>query len=394
MTQSRPRISFGQQHPSTKLASGVSLIARLSKSPRSSPKQPQAMRHSPRITPTKCSWPAKTTTPTQPQTQMEQEKENTDDYDYSPGVISRASCEPLSASASPSPLPNISVAKRQRQDYLMGTSPPPFHIRRDSDVQTSTPVGNSTLKAFENLDISSDITTPKKSTEKSMDTPTKSRTSIDSITRTVSITLSSIYDEINETPRKKRPIEARAPSTLPRRKRSGMLRHRPSKLDLIDHKELTFFPLHAQASDCGNSEPLVFVEDYFVSDYERSRKNPDASIKKCTTCFAPLYEFSSFLESMDKRDACKYSEFVCTKCAHKAFPDRSAKFGRSVRKAQSSYELRSSPTMAQSTAGTSSSRPMWWDSLSRKLRWRWRTKGLIPKDVLDLINPPAPPSHY
>ncbi|AOW04935.1 hypothetical protein B0I72DRAFT_137137 [Yarrowia lipolytica] len=392
MTESRPKISFGHQHPSAKLASGVSLIARLSKSPRSTPKQ--AMRDSPRLTPTKSPWPAKTITPTQPQTQMDEEKENTDDYDYSPGVITRASCEPLSASASPSPLPKISVAKRQRQDYLMGTSPPTFHIRRDSEVQTSTPVGNSTLKAFENLDISCDIVTPKKSTELSIDSPTKQRTSFDSITRTVSITLSSVYDEINETPRKKRPIESRAPSTLPRRKRSGFLRHRPSKLDLIDHKELTFFPLHAQASDCGNNEPLVFVEDYFVSDYERSLKNPEASIKKCTTCFAPLYEFSSFLESMDKRDACKYSEFVCTKCTHKAFPDRSTGFGRSVRKAQSSYELRSRQPMAQSSVGTSPSRPMWWDSLSRKLRWRWRTKGLIPKDVLDLINPPAPTSHY
>ncbi|KAG5372178.1 hypothetical protein CJU90_2260 [Yarrowia sp. C11] len=351
------------------------------------------IRHSPRVTPTKSQWPAKTVTPTQPQTQT-QEKENNDDRDYSPSVISRASCEPLSASASPSPLPNITVAKRQRQDYMMGNSPPPFQIRQDSEVQTSTPVGNATLKAFENLDISGEITTPKKrSTELSVDTPTKSRASIDSLTRTVSITLSSIYDELNETPRKKRPLEARAPSTLPRRKRSGFLRHRPSKLDLIDHKELTFFPLHAQASDCGNSEPLVFVEDYFVSDYERSRKNPDASVKKCTTCFAPLYEFSSFLDSLDKRDACKYSEFVCTKCAHKAFPNRSTALGRSVRKAQSSYELRSRPPLAQS-ASNSSSRPMWWDSLSRKLRWRWRTKGLIPKDVLDLINPPAPPSHY
>ncbi|KAG5366949.1 hypothetical protein CJU89_1398 [Yarrowia sp. B02] len=388
MAEPRPRISLGQHphhsHPSTKLASGVSLIARLSKSPRSSPK---AMRPSPRLTPTRTR---------SPKTQME-EKENSDDpncsLDYSPSIsLSRASCD-LSASASPSPLPNISVAKRQRQDYLMGTSPPPFHIRSDSDVQTSTPTGNSTLKAFENLDISNEISTPKKSAEMTVETPTKSRTSLESLTRTVSITLSSIYDEMHETPRKKRPIEQRAPSTLPRRKRSGFLRHRPSKLDLIDHKELTFFPLHAQASDCGNSEPLVFVEDYFVSDYERSRKNPDAAVKKCTTCFAPLYEFSSFLESMDKRDACKYSEFVCTKCAHKAFPDRSSGFNRSVRKAQSSYELRSRPPLAQATS-TSSSRPMWWDSLSRKLRWRWRTKGLIPKDVLDLINPPPPPSHY
>lgn len=369
MAEPRPKISFGQHHPSTKLASGVSLIARLSKSPRS-PKP--AMRPSPRLTPTK-TWKA---TPTQTTTQPQEEKENTDDY--SPVAPSRSSCEPLSASASPSPLPNISVAKRQRQDYLMGTSPPPFHIRRDSDVQTSTPVGNSSITAFEKLNISSP------------DTPTK-RKSIDSMTRTVSITLSSIYDEVNETPRKKRPIETRAPSTLPRRKRSGMLRHRPSKLDLIDHKELTFFPLHATASDCGNNEPLVFVEDYFVSDYERSRKNPDASVKKCTTCFAPLYEFSSFLESIDN-GACKYSEFVCTKCAHKVFPDRLTDKSRSVRKAQSSYELRSRPALTHGTPATSSSRPMWWDSLSRKLRWRWRTKGLIPKDVLDLINPPT--SHY
>lgn len=391
MADTRSRVSFGQQHLAAKISSGVTLISRLSKSPRQSPKQLKpTIRQSPHPTLRES-----------PKSARNKSWSQADRADLSPGMAHQISCQPLPSSASPSPLPSLTVAKRQRQDYLMGTSPPPFHIRRDSDVQMSTPVGQSAAQSFERLSLSCEGT-PKRSSDRAsensiIDTPTRSRSSVTSPNRSVSITLSSIYDEVSETPRKKRSMEFRqVPSaTLPRRKRSAYLRHRPSKLDLIDHKELTFFPLHSQAPECG-TDPLVFVEDYFVSDSERNKQRTESALKTCTTCFAPLYEFTNFLDSIDDAPT-KYADFACTKCADKVRPKHSSGSSRALRKAQSSYELRSRPPQASVSAesqGPTSSRPMWWESLSRKLRWRWRTKGLIPKDVIDLLNPPPPPSHY
>lgn len=230
---------------------------------------------------------------------------------------------------------------------------------------------------------------------------------------------------------------SQSPTPLRRKNSSRVLRKRQSKvqlnpqqrnkrafhqsnLDLLDHQKLTTFPqvyntfvnLHGQVELSSDPSPgptprthapslsrdgIVFVEDYFEAQTAHSASNSFHStgsngshhrvvkssssgaslspfstmrrgslVKSCVHCKKPLYEFTNT----------SFSELVCKDCAvvQQNSPTKSPSQHHHHQSRFKNMSTATLPIMRSDNNG-------WYTTVRRKLRWRWRLKGLLPPSV-------------
>lgn len=224
----------------------------------------------------------------------------------------------------------------------------------------------------------------------------------------------------------------RIPRVLQPKLQADLNMHRLLKVDLLDGSTLTSLPLpppprlkrrrNSDSTVCSaaddtideNEEPIVLVEDYFpgaknrrkllASFKERIRpaeeneleqifgKIPGTDmLKHCLLCDKPLYEISSLVPRTEL--ACLYNDFVCSDCvcAYESFLlelylAECKQESESERLIGILEEVRGPPRkfsktlIGQLQSLRASRLELWLMELRRRLRWRWRLRGLLPWD--------------
>ncbi|ODQ65439.1 hypothetical protein NADFUDRAFT_66512 [Nadsonia fulvescens var. elongata DSM 6958] len=119
-----------------------------------------------------------------------------------------------------------------------------------------------------------------------------------------------------------------------------------------------------------------------------SMSNVTPTLRSCMGCQKPLYELSSRLA----RDV-SFTEFVCVDCATQ-YPNSDG-----LRQAISTVILPGTKTLRRMPSSIDSLKmislkielldqedPEWWSKLRKKLRWRWRLKGLVPCELIHYLD--------
>lgn len=153
--------------------------------------------------------------------------------------------------------------------------------------------------------------------------------------------------------------------------RGRTLRARKSKLDLLDNKHLTSFPLEPPKIGGSDTESICIVEDYIPeqgpSTEHTAKFDKNSSTNTpwpCVGCLKTLNVQRHFIKQK--------TSFACEECVQSSPPFISSK---------SSDIIRIEPVYK----GKEGNEPYyvmeqgieWYSALRKTLRWRWRFKGLI-----------------
>ena len=216
-----------------------------------------------------------------------------------------------------------------------------------------------------------------------------------------STSTTSIPDHSNQNLKRKSTRNLRKETKRPFK--SNTISH-GSSLDLLNNEELTTFPQvynritstfktnnTGSAHSATSSNDIVFIEDYFESCTDlpklassqesmhslspfstMKRKSCASPVKFCLHCKKPLQEFANT----------DFTEFVCKNCAkvQQQNPYNYSTSTLPILKSQRG-DLSGLGRANSNRSVLTVNRPdddTWYHTVRKRLRWRWRIKGLLP----------------
>jgi hypothetical protein len=173
-------------------------------------------------------------------------------------------------------------------------------------------------------------------------------------------------DSVKDSAIVKRVISPSSGPRLRKTKSRRSIRTRKSKLDMLDNRHLTSFPLEPPKIGGGSdTESICIVEDYIPQNVQPTKEEEDATGEEphcmlwpCVGCLKEL--------KVQRRFIRQNTSFACEACMQTSLTSATANV---VRIDPCGWEADPYFIMEQGIE--------WYSTLRKTFRWRWRIKGLI-----------------
>lgn len=171
-------------------------------------------------------------------------------------------------------------------------------------------------------------------------------------------------DSVKDSAIVKRVISPSSGPRLRKAKSRRSIRTRKSKLDMLDNRHLTSFPLEPpKIGDGSDTESICIVEDYIPQNVQPTKEEDSSNEEPhcmCWPCFGCLKELK-----VQRRFIRQNTSFACEACMQTSLTSCT----NVVRIDPCDREAGPYFILEQGIE--------WYSTLRRTFRWRWRIKGLI-----------------